>query len=118
MEKGEKNMIFEFSKMEDTVIPNFYGGEKHISAKMHVDDNLKLMKGTLIPGASIGVHTHENNSEVVFALSGEAEVTMDGKTEILKPGTVHYCPMGHSHGMANKGTEDFVMYAVVPNHKL
>ena len=52
MEKGEKNMIFEFSKMEDTVIPNFYGGEKHISAKMHVDDNLKLMKGTLIPGAS------------------------------------------------------------------
>ena len=42
MEKGEKNMIFEFSKMEDTVIPNFYGGEKHISAKMHVDDNLKL----------------------------------------------------------------------------
>jgi len=43
---------------------------------------------------------------------------MDGKTEILKPGTVHYCPMGHSHGMVNKGTEDFVMYAVVPNHKL
>ena len=42
-------MIFEFSKMEDTVIPNFYGGEKQISAKMHVDDNLKLMKGTLIP---------------------------------------------------------------------
>ena len=29
MEKGEKNMIFEFSNMEDTVIPNFYGGEKH-----------------------------------------------------------------------------------------
>ena len=26
-------MIFEFSKMEDTVIPNFYGGEKQISAK-------------------------------------------------------------------------------------
>ena len=43
---------------------------------------------------------------------------MDGKKEILKPGTVHYCPMGHSHGMVNKGTEDFVMYAVVPNHKL
>ena len=41
-----------------------------------------------------------------------------GKKEILKPGTVHYCPMGHSHGMVNKGTEDFVMYAVVPNHKL
>ena len=55
-------MIFEFSKMEDTVIPNFYGGEKQISAKMHVDDNLKLMKGTLIPGASIGVHTHGSNN--------------------------------------------------------
>lgn len=109
-------MIFKFSDMEDTVIPNFYGGEKQISAKMHVDDNLKLMKGTLIPGASIGVHTHEKNSEVVFALSGEVVVIMDGKEEILKPGMVHYCPMGHSHGMRNDKDEDFVMYAVVPNH--
>ena len=111
-------MIFEFKNMEDTIINNFYGGRDHISAKMHVDDNLKLMKGTLPPKASIGIHTHENNSEVVFAISGEAKVTMDGKTEILKPGCVHYCPMGHSHGMENKKDEDFVMYAVVPNHKM
>ena len=110
-------MIFNFEEMKDTVIPNFYGGEKQISAKMHVDENLKLMKGTLAPGASIGIHTHENNSEVVFALSGEVIVTMDGEEEILKPGCVHYCPMGHSHGMRNDGTKDFVMYAVVPNHK-
>ena len=57
-------MIFEFKNMEDTIINNFYGGRDHISAKMHVDDNLKLMKGTLPPKASIGIHTHENNSEV------------------------------------------------------
>ena len=110
-------MVFNFDDMEDTVIPNFYGGEKQISAKTHIDNNVKIMKGTLISGASIGIHTHEDNSEVVFALSGEAVVIMDKEEKILKPGCVHYCPMGHSHGMRNEGEEDFVMYAVVPNHK-
>ena len=62
-------------------------------------------------------HTHEKNSETVYCISGEATIIMDGKTEILKPGMCHYCPMGHTHGMENKGDEDLVIFAVVPNHE-
>ena len=29
----------------------------------------------------------------------------------------HYCSMGHTHGMENKGDEDLVIFAVVPNHE-
>ena len=111
-------MLFNFDDMEETILHNFNGGKNDTKAKMFIDENVKILYGTLEPGSSIGLHTHEKNSEVVFALSGEAVVTMDGKEEILKPGMVHYCPMGHSHGMRNNKDEDFVMYAVVPNHIL
>ncbi len=110
-------MLMDFEKIEQDVIMNFKGGEKYAKMQQHVDDNVRILRGVLVPGASIGIHTHECNSEIVYGVSGEAVVTMDGKKEILKPGMVHYCPMGHTHGMKNEGEEDFVMIAVVPEHK-
>ena len=38
----------------------------------------------------------------------------NGKTEILKAGQAHYCPKGHKHGMKNEGTEDLIIFGVVP----
>ena len=38
----------------------------------------------------------------------------DGGTDVLTPGVCHYCPKGHSHGIYNDGTEDLVVFAVVP----
>ncbi len=110
-------MLFNFDDMEETIIHNFNGGKNDTKAKMFIDENVKILYGTMEPGSSIGLHTHEKNSESVYCISGEATVTMDGKTEILKPGMCHYCPMGHTHGMENKGDEDLVIFAVVPNHE-
>ncbi len=110
-------MIFNFKEMEETVLHHFNGGEKDTKAKMFVDENVKILYGTLVPGASIGLHTHEKNSEEVYCVSGEATVTIDGETEILKPGMCHYCPKGHTHGMKNNGTEDLIIFAVVPVHE-
>ena len=112
----EENMIFEYDKMEWKSIANFNGGEKCADMKSFLDENNRILMGKLEPGASIGIHTHEGNSEIVFAVSGEAVVTMDGKKEILKAGTAHYCPTGHTHGMKNESDQPFVMFAVVPFH--
>ena len=109
-------MIFEYDKMEWKSIANFNGGEKCADMKSFLDENNRILMGKLEPGASIGIHTHEGNSEIVFAVSGEAVVTMDGKKEILRAGTAHYCPMGHTHGMKNESDQPFVMFAVVPFH--
>ena len=38
----------------------------------------------------------------------------DNETEILKAGQAHYCPKGHKHGMKNEGTEDLIIFGVVP----
>ena len=70
----------------------------------------------ILPGSSIGLHTHEGNSEMIYILSGTGKVLCDGEYEPLAAGDCHYCPMGHSHAMFNDGDEDLVYFAIVPTH--
>ena len=56
-------MLIEFDKIEPQIIPHMRGGEKEVQARMYTDPQNKIMRGRLIPGASIGMHTHETSSE-------------------------------------------------------
>lgn len=105
-----------FDQMEDTVLQNFKGGEGELRAKMYTDPNTKIMRGLLAPGSSIGLHTHEGNSEMIYILSGTGKVLYDGEYEPLAPGDCHYCPMGHAHSLINDSNGDLVFFAVVPEH--
>ena len=107
-------MILDFHTMDVTELPNFYGGEKSILAKLSSDGLNKIMVGRVAPGASIGVHTHESSSEIVYVLSGNGKAVYDDGTDELRPGVCHYCPKGHAHGIYNDGTEDLIVFAVVP----
>lgn len=108
-------MLFEYDKIPETIIPNFKGGEKEAIAKMYSDGLNRIMLGRLKPGASIGLHTHETNSEIVYIISGRGIVIIDDETEELYPGICHYCPKGHTHTMINnREDEDLVIFAVVP----
>lgn len=106
--------MLDFQNMDDTVLEHFCGGDGALVAKMFVDERNKILKGTLAPGSSIGVHCHETSSEMVFVLSGEGTMLYDGGEETLTFGTCHYCEKGHSHSLRNNGDEDLVFYAVVP----
>ena len=107
-------MIVDFDNIKETVIRNFYGGEKQLCAKMYVDDKNKIYLCRLVSGASIGEHTHETGSEVIFILSGSGKAITDGIEERLSAGMCHYCEKGHTHQLINDGTEDLVFQAVVP----
>ena len=107
-------MLINFDQMETTVIPKFKGGEKEFSAKMFTDANNKILRGTLQPGASIGMHTHTTGSEIIYILRGTGKVIYDHTTENLQPGSCHYCPKGHAHSLINDGTEDLIFFAVIP----
>lgn len=107
-------MLIKFEEMNTTHLTNFYGGDKELSAKMYRDECNKILKGTLIPGANIGLHRHETSSEIIFVLSGEGSVLCDGKIELLKVGDCHYCKKGSEHSLRNDGAENLVFYAVVP----
>ena len=107
-------MIFDFNNEEATVMPNFKGGEKSICAKMHFDGKNRILHGVLESGATIGVHTHETNSEIIYFLSGRGKVLYDGEYEEVEKGMCHYCPKGHTHSLINDSDSDLVFFAVVP----
>ena len=107
-------MLIDFKNLEETVIPHMRGGEKEFAVKAFSDGKCKIMHGRLIPGASIGLHTHETNSEIMHVLSGTARVVMDGQIEYVHAGQTHYCPKGHSHMTEPYGMQELVVLAVVP----
>ena len=107
-------MLLDFNKMEETIIPNFKGGEKNTASKMFFDGKNRIMNGRLEPGATIGLHKHETSSEIIFILSGKGKVIFDDGEEPLEAGNCHYCPKGHTHSLVNNSSEDLVFYAVVP----
>lgn len=106
-------MILDFNAIEEQVIPNFKGGEKQFKTHMYTDGACKIMRASLEPGAMIGVHTHENDSEIIFMLKGTGVVLYDDGKEMLPAGCCHYCPKGHSHSLRNESDEVIEFYAVV-----
>ena len=112
-----KTMIIDFSKIEEQLLPHFREGDGAFVMRAFADEKVKVMQGVLVPGASIGMHTHVQNSEIIFMCQGEGTMTMaDGNVETLLPGYVHYCKMGEGHSLKNNGKETVVFLAVIPEH--
>ena len=108
-------MLIDFDAMEEQVIPRFLDGEGTFHARMRVDELGKIMRGCLEPGSSIGLHTHETSSEIIYILSGTGKVKYDDGEETVKAGQCHYCPRGHSHSLINDSDSPLEFFAVVPN---
>ena len=107
-------MKLDFSSIDENILPGFKGGEKSLAARMFSDGVNKIMKARLVPGASIGMHTHEDSSEIILILSGRGYAVFDGVRTDLVRGDVHPCPKGHTHCLVNDGPEDLEFFAVVP----
>ena len=107
-------MLIDFQAIPETVIPHMRGGEKELAARMYTDDLGKIMRGKLIPGASIGLHTHETGSEIIYILEGTGKVLYDGVYETVSSGSCHCCPKGHAHSLINDSEEDLLFFAVIP----
>ena len=107
-------MKIDFDTIKREAKPHFKGGEKEYNVKMFDDGLNKIMDGLLVPGASIGVHTHEDSSEIIFITGGCGKAIYDGTEERVSAGDCHYCPKGHTHTLINDGTVDLRFLAVVP----
>lgn len=106
--------------MDLSVLPQFKGGEKELRANMFFDGTNRAFRGTLVPGATIGMHTHEDSCEMIFILRGRGSIvektpgTDQVTVQPVSAGDCLYCPKGHSHSLQNlDGSEDLVFYAAV-----
>ena len=68
---------------------------------------------TLIPGASIGYHVHENESEMFYFLEGHGRVQDDDKSFDINAGDSMATLSGHGHAVENTGDTNLVILAVV-----
>ena len=107
-------MLIDFKNMQAEIIPNMRGGEKEVAVRAFNDGSNKIMRGKLIPGASIGLHTHETNSETLYILEGNGKVLYEGEYIPLPTGSCHYCPKGKSHSLINDSDADLHFFAIVP----
>ena len=63
-------MVIDFEQIKEQVIQGFKGGVGELRTKSFADDKCKIMLSTLKPGASSGLHTHEQNCEIIYVLDG------------------------------------------------
>ena len=107
-------MRINFDEMPLQHLANFNGGEKELQANIFQDESNKILRGRLIPGASIGLHCHSTSSEIIFFTSGHGKMITDGVEEPVHAGECQYCKKGQSHTLINDGSENLCFYAVVP----
>jgi len=107
-------MQIDFNQIEEACYLQFKGGEKELYARMFFDGSVRVMKGRLMPNASIGEHTHTDSSEIIFITEGTGCVRMDGEIISLHSGDCHYCPKGHTHSLINNSNAELCFTAVVP----
>jgi uncharacterized cupin superfamily protein len=55
----------------------------------------------LSPGVSIGVHTHEDDTEYYYIIDGRGTMTLDGETHRVEAGDITAVFPGGSHGLVN-----------------
>lgn len=107
-------MKIDFEAIVPTDLEAYLGGEGLFQARIYTDGVNKILRGSLKPGASLGLHTHEGNCEIIYVLSGTGKVEYEGEMEALAAGSCHYCPQGKTHRLINDGKEDLEVFAVIP----
>ena len=70
-------MIIDFKNMQEKPVEGFRGGIGITNLKKFENELGKIILGRLEPGATIGLHTHETNSEAIYIVSGTADFIYD-----------------------------------------
>ena len=111
-------MIIRLEDIQTSVLPEFKGGQKEFRANMFFDGTNRIFKGCLVPGASIGVHTHDDSCETIFILSGKGSILeIEDGVESVKdvfPGDCLFCSKNQTHSLMNSSEDvDLIFYACV-----
>jgi mannose-6-phosphate isomerase-like protein (cupin superfamily) len=90
-----------------------------ITSYVHLVDcekekNIRMLAElTLLPGASIGTHQHDAETEYYLILSGGGVVNDNGKDVPVKAGDAIITGNGAAHSIKNTGSVPLVFHAVI-----
>ena len=115
--KGALSMITRRDEQVHGVREFMRGGKKQVnmtelSAKLPGKMRLFSIL-TLVPGASIGYHVHENETELFYFIEGYGRVQDDDREYDVGEGDSMATFSGHGHGVENTGDVDLVILAAI-----
>jgi mannose-6-phosphate isomerase-like protein (cupin superfamily) len=87
-------------------------GEKAQTIKIAEDDTTTVLVLRFLEGVEVKSHFHKTHDEIVIFVKGNAQTTIGDKTIDMKPGTIHFNPMGKIHATKNTGTEPLVVISI------
>jgi mannose-6-phosphate isomerase-like protein (cupin superfamily) len=67
----------------------------------------------LAPGASIGYHVHENETELFHFLTGSGMADDNGEKVSVSAGDTMSTPSGCGHSVENTGKDDLIFLAAI-----
>jgi len=107
-----------YQNQQDHSVREFMrGGKKQVQLTKLVSQlpgNMRMFNVlTLIPGASIGYHVHENETELFYFLEGNGRVQDDDQFFDIAAGDSMATFSGHGHGVENTGDTDLVLLACI-----
>ncbi|MDR3171971.1 MAG: cupin domain-containing protein [Treponema sp.] len=111
-------MVIHRNEMKVEHKENMRDGEGTVSLTHFIADSTQqhirlLAELTLPPGASIGNHRHDGETEYFLILSGTGTVNDNGTDVLVKPGAVVITGNGAAHSIKNTGTAPLVLHAII-----
>lgn len=74
-----------------------------------------MIESVVPPGASVGSHVHDKDTELYYVLEGRLTVIENGVSHILGPGDASFTGGGDSHEYRNDSDAPVRMLAIVIN---
>ena len=114
----EVGSLITYQSQQDHSVREFMrGGKKQVQLTKLVSQlpgNMRMFNVlTLIPGASIGYHVHENETELFYFLEGNGRVQDDDRFYDISAGDAMATPSGHGHSVENTGDTNLVILAAI-----
>lgn len=110
-------MITRSEQMAHSVREFMRGGKKHVELtelSQALPGNMRMFNVlTLVPGASIGYHVHENETELFYFLEGNGRVQDDDQYHDVSAGDSMATFNGHGHSVENTGDTNLVILAAI-----
>jgi len=87
-------------------------GEKIQRIKVAEDNTITVLVLRVVEGAEVKAHLHKTHDETVYIIKGTERMLVNDKWIDIKPGTLHFNPMGKVHHTKNTGNEPLVVIAI------
>jgi mannose-6-phosphate isomerase-like protein (cupin superfamily) len=87
-------------------------GEKAQTITIAQDDTISLLVLRATEGVVIKSHFHKTHDETVYIIKGTGQMFINDKWIDIKPGSLHFNPMGKVHSTKVTGNEPLVVISI------